>query len=42
MSQAEIDEMDDDTWAMMWNDLIWVRTTEKKESLDGLKKLGII
>ncbi|MDP2723206.1 MAG: hypothetical protein Q8O72_10645 [Bacteroidales bacterium] len=41
MSQAEVDELDDDTWAMYWNDLIWVRNQEKEKSLAGLRKFGM-
>jgi len=42
MTQRELDELDDETWAMFWNDLIWVRKQEKDESLKGLKDIGLI
>jgi len=38
MSQAEVDALDDDAWAMSFNDLVWVRKQEKEKSLADFKK----
>jgi hypothetical protein len=32
MSQAEIDQLDDEAWADLWEDLIWVRTEEARKN----------
>lgn len=28
--KVDTDKLDDDEWAMLWNDLLWIREQEKK------------